>query len=85
MKRRSLSTDGPDDYTYISPYAPDAGGEVNGLKTCHWRLGREFLALKRGQKRGKVVVVDSSILTVRGCVVWANCVFGVFPGVGHIQ
>lgn len=35
----SLSTDSPD---YIRPYAPDAGGEVNGLKTCYWRLGSKY-------------------------------------------
>lgn len=52
----SLSTDSPADYSYIRPYAPDAVGEVNGLKNLLLTTWEQILALQWGQKRGRVIV-----------------------------
>lgn len=54
----SLSTDSPD-YSYIRPYAPDAGGEVNGLKTCYWRLGSKFWLYNEVRNVGKSLLTPS--------------------------
>lgn len=57
-----LSTDSPADYSYIRPYAPDAVGEVNGLKNLLLTAWKQILAFQWGQERGRVIVDTLSLL-----------------------